>query len=719
MDLKQLAGTFQSADWTIEFSDKLGAEAPSQLAYADCDLLARQVGMHLDKGRVGRARNWVALGLRLDSARAVGHFKRVGLFRASKYRFNGQALRRLMEAILEAGDRLGLDSETRRYLESQRSLSALAVGARRVYVSVVRELRKRRRGALKSLVVTVDRMFLQPRLADLGLDCDDPDRYTMEDHAEALSFLIHTLDTIHPIEDRQFNLIDERGIEDGVYGNLLVAACKLRAYQEAEVLVDVFRFSASDEGGAVHLRPDDRRLEQSIRLGYIHTEHQKLLSMLRDFEEDAEPVASLQDFSKEVYDRFGAKMVRRRERPLARYTLVLPEADALFEPFRGKELFKEDANYLGAVAREQYVPPAALLDVRLADGLTLFDVVKIRRFLNFLRGLMAQKLLPIAESDAVIVNRSLLPVFRKDKLLHLLGKCVSAEAARAFLRIATYDRAGGVGVFDVQYQPLIVGEDHYLVPMNVLCSSDLLRNLLYTQRKKIRWNDADSPMQYLVAQALRRRFGQVAEGAKLRVQGALLEIDIVAVVQRRLLLIECKSPFHPCGVHELRTSYEHVLTARKQLDRLREALRDEELRGRLYDSLEWDFGPVDDILTCVVTGNRLFNGYVIGDHPVRPAYEMINMLVGGTIQVGDEDFGVWREPEFEPQDLLDYLAGKTVHADLYGSFLEAALSYELGGATMNVWTYVLDAEQLLETSRARYRRSQGNEGMEAMSSGDA
>ena len=65
-------------------------------------------------------------------------------------------------------------------------------------------------------------------------------------------------------------------------------------------------------------------------------------------------------------------------------------------------------------------------------------------------------------------------------------------------------------------------------------------------------------MQRLVAQALRRRFSQVAEGAKLRVQGALLEIDIVAVVERRLLLIECKSAFHPCGVHELRTSYEHV-----------------------------------------------------------------------------------------------------------------------------------------------------------------
>ena len=632
-----------------------------------------------------------------------------GLFRASKFGFNGESLRRVVGSILDVSDHLGVDPDTRRYLESQLSLLALAVGARRVYVSVVRELRKRRSGALKSLVVTVDRMFLVPRRADLEGDCSDPGSYAIEEHAESLSFLIHTLATIHPIEDRQFDIIDERGIEEGVYDNLLVAACKLRAYQEAEVLVDVFCYSASDEGDVVHLRPNDPVLEQSIRLGFIHSEHQKLLSLLRDFEGDAEAVASLQDLSKQVYNQLGTKIVRRREKPFARYALYSPDTDQVFEPFRAKRLFKEDVIYLDAVAREQYVRPEALLDFQLADGLTLFDIVKIRRLLNFLRELMAQKLLPLMESDAQVVNRSLLPVFRKDKLLDVLGKCVSEEAAQAFLRIATYDRTSSVGVFDVQYQPLIVGVDHYLVPMNVLCSSDLLRNLLYTQRKKIQDDDPDSPMQRLVAKALRRRFVQVAEGAKLRVQGAMLEIDIVAVVQRRLLLIECKSPFHPCGVHELRTSYEHVLTAGKQLDRIRDALMDEEVSRRLYVSLKWDLGSVDEVLTCVVTGNRLFNGYRIGDHPVRPAYELINMLVGGTIQIGNEEFGVWRKPEFEAQDLLDYLDGSTIHADVSGSFLDAARSYELGSATMKVWTYVLDGERLLQASRARYRRVMENE----------
>ena len=113
MDLEHLAGTFQSANWTTEFADTLITKAPSQLAYADCDFLVRRVRAQIAKGRVGRARNWVALGLYLDSASVAAHFKRVGLFRASKLGFNGESLRRLIEIILEAGDRL-LDSIPRR-----------------------------------------------------------------------------------------------------------------------------------------------------------------------------------------------------------------------------------------------------------------------------------------------------------------------------------------------------------------------------------------------------------------------------------------------------------------------------------------------------------------------------------------------------------------------------------------------------------------------------
>ena len=703
MNVRQLARTFQSANWTTEFAYKLSADAPSQLLHSDCDFLARKAANELSKGRIGRARNWLALGLYLDSTNVLAHFKRVGFFRASKSGFHGKPLVRLVKSILRANSEIRLDPEAIRYFESVLSLLTLAVGALRTYHFVVKQLRKRKKDALKSLVATVDRMFLEPRPANLTVDCNDPRHYTIEDHADALSFLVHTLAPDGVTDDRQFDYIDEHGIQDGLYERLLVAACKLRVYQEAEILVDVFSYTVSHQKDVVCLRPDDPLLEQSIRLGYIHTEFQKNLSLLMHLEENDESVLSLQDFSKQVYETFGRNLIRRRDQPFPRYALFLPvELEELIAPFRQDALAKEDLNYLAAVAREQYARPETLLGFQLANHLTMFDVVKIRRFLNFLRDLMAQKLVPLMETDYLIAIRSLLPVFRKDKLLYLLSLCVSKQAAEAFLRIASYQTSSTPRIFDVLYQPLIPGRDHYLVPMNVLCSSDLLRNMLYTQRKNIHHDNLGSPIQHMVARALRKRFTKVAEGTRLQVDGRSLEIDILAVVEQKLLLIECKSAFHPCGVHELRTSYEHILTARKQLDRLREALERDDIRTQLRGRLQWNLDAVDGILTCVVTANRLFNGYIIGDHPIRPAHEMINLIRKGAVRIDDEYFCVWRNPNFEAQDLFDYLAGTTIHADMFGAFEDTARSYVLGDVTLNLRTYVLDADKLSRTLKTRY-----------------
>ena len=706
MDLPSLVTRFRTANWTREFADKLPLKAPCELTHADLTFLVKQAQAQLGKRRASRAANWAALGLYLDRARAVAHFKRVGLFRASKYGFQGDLLRRLVDSILESGSILHLDSATSRYLESVRSLSILADSALGTYNAIVKHLDEAPEGALKSLVVTVDRIFLQPRQADSTLDCDDPGRYTLEEHAEALSYLIHTFATLGGIQDSQFDSIDEGGIEEGIYHQLLVSACKLRVYHEVELLVDVFSYSASNDGNTIHLRPDDARLEQSVRLGYIHFQFQKQLVTVRGSADRDDANASLHDFAQHVYERLGSSVVKRRDQPFPRYVLALPtDLEDLIKPFREDGLFKEDLIYLEGAARELYVQLGTLLQFQLANKLTILDVVKIRRFLNFLREVMAHKLVPILQTDPPMVLRSLLPVFHKDSLLDLLALCVSRDSAEAFLRVATYNGDSRRGVFDVQYQPLILGEERYLVPMNVLCSSDVLRNLMYTERTKIHQDSPDLPMQRAVAGALRTRFGKVAEGAKLRVRGRSLEIDVVAVVERTLLVIECKSAFHPCGVHELRTSYEHIQKGRKQLDRLREALEHEEARCRLGQSVGWDLVEVDQVRTCVVTGNRIFNGYVVGEHPVRPAYELINMVVAGRIKMGDEEFCVWRESNFEAQDLLDYLAGTTVHADFLGAFRDGARTYVLGDTNVNVWTYLLDAERFAQTLRARYRRA--------------
>ena len=703
MGVERLASRFETPDWPSEFAKKLDIDAPSKLTSKDCRLLEEHARKDLERGRVGHARNWVALGLYLDPASMVAHCKRVGLFRASKYRFQGKPLQRLLDAILELRRILNLSVEDVRYLESVGSLLALSTGAVRIHRFIARELKRREKVALKSLVACVDLLFLEPRLSNLQLDSDDPSFYTIEEHAGALSLLVHVFATLHGIKDRHFELIDERGIANGTYERLLIAACKLRVYREAELWVDVFSYSTVKKGTVVHLAPSDRRLEQSIRLGYIQNENQKNLAFLEHFQDNVDNAPSLEEMTKQIYAQSGTNLVKLLEKPIPRYALILPEVPKLLKPFRSDGLFKEDIGNLYALAKEQYASSESVLRFQLAEGLTLFDLMKIQRFLNFLRGLMAERLRPLFNTDSNLAIRSLIPAFDIDRLLAVLKLCVSEKAARTFLRLATYNHSRGPGVFDVQYHPVIRGKNRCLLPLNILCSSNLLRNLLYTQRKSVQEKSEDDPMQHLLAEALRIRFPKVAENQELKVnRNKVLELDIVAIINRHLLVIECKRAFHPCGAHELRTSHDHILKAARQLDRIKDALEHEQFRRRLFQRLNWQLGDVDEVSTCVVTGNRLFNGYKIGDHPVRQAYEMINMVAGGTAAHGQEEFRLWRNSDFEAQDLLDYLAGSTMHAEFFNAMEEITFQYELDSATMLVWTYALVPETLEHAVKAKY-----------------
>ena len=438
MDLLQLVNRFETSDWLSEFSHKCPPAAPSRLSYVDLALLMQKAKENLKKGRVGHALNWVSLGLYLDPSSVVAQIQRNGLLRSSKYQYQSKPLSGLLDHLLKRREALRVPADSARYLESVRSFLTLSEAALRTYWLIVRELRKREKFALKSLVAVVDLLFLKPRPAARQSDADNPEFYTIEEYAEALSFLVHTFATLRPIEDRHFNLVDERGIAQGVYDRLLMAACKLQVYHEAELLLDTFSYSAVHDGGVVQLVPRDRRLEQSIRLGYIQSDFHKAVTLQRHLGGTTEAAASLRDMTQQVYAAHGNKLVQRVEHPIPRYILAIPEAPELFEPFRGNGLFMEDITYLHAVAREQYARPEDVLGFKLAEGLTLFDVVKIQRLLNFMRGLMAGRLLPLLETETVVALRSLLPVFRKDKLQALLSLCVSAEAASTFLRITTY-----------------------------------------------------------------------------------------------------------------------------------------------------------------------------------------------------------------------------------------------------------------------------------------
>src|SRR3989442_14422819 len=103
----------------------------------------------------------------------------------------------------------------------------------------------------------------------------------------------------------------------------------------------------------------------------------------------------------------------------------------------------------------------------------------------------------------------------------------------------------------------------------------------------------------------------------------------------------------------------------------------------------WPETEIANIATCVVTGNRLFNGYVMNGHPVWQAYEFVNLLSGGEVIVMNEMFRIWKGEQLTFQDVLDYIGGKSTHLDFFEAMEPTNLAYDIGSQKLVLETFYL------------------------------
>ncbi|MEJ1961024.1 MAG: hypothetical protein WDO56_05535 [Gammaproteobacteria bacterium] len=675
-----------------------------ELGNVTVGLIVSEAALLLGNGRSAQAANWLGLALRLNPSATLAQIRRVGVFRASKIGYRSSPLARAVRILLSKAPDIRFDDEAVQYLQAVESILMACPEAHAAYIAVVTRLRKHRGVALKTLVAIVDRRFLVLPWGDRDSSSDDLSFYAVEECAEGLSYLLHIMRKLFEVDADDFDYIDETALEKGVYDSLLVTAIALKKYNEAEVMVDAFGYSASYANRVLTIAPREVALEKSIRLGYIQTFMQEVITSTR--ERGVGRIPSLTGMMAAMLHAGGGDFVELVMTPLPRYVLKIPLAPEFFAPFRASDLFMEDVCYLAAVCREQFCRPDELLSIAITSNLTILDVLKIHRLLEFVSKWMAARLRPSLEAGATIGMRSLVPVFQRSNFTKLLSQCVSEEAAADFIRIMSYEKGDSDRVFDVQYQPLITHGDYVLTPLNILSASNFVRNVLFSHTKRKRAEDPDAKfsMQSLVAEALRTRCTGVLVNAVLKVAGHELEFDVVAVLGNTLLLVECKTSFHPCNVYELRTSYEHILRAGQQLERLKAALDFSETRARLMQRLGHQGSSITEVRTCIVTANRMFNGYKVGAHPIRQAYELINVLETGEVALGQETFRIWRGKTFAAADLFGYLDGQVLHAELFASMEEQDSEVQLGRAKLIFRSWALKPDQLVAAVRARYVR---------------
>ncbi len=700
-DLQDLTVSLGPSNWLRVLNEHHHEQKNSGLKSRAARDVSHKIGDCISQGKVKDAANWLSLGLFLDSAGVLKHVRRDGVLRASKYQFRSHFLARVLDRSLDNTHDFQISQKDQIYINSVRTLLLVCPAFHRLYVRVIKRLRREQKSVLKTLIARVDIRFAQALQPNYDTDTKSLEHYPQEELAEAVSYLTNLFDELIGIRIEHFNVIDPNGLSKPLYDQLLLDACALIAYRNAEVLVDTFGYRVYGDARLATVTAPDPLLEKAIRGGYIVQAAQQDSDAIRLARKKADHAISLDQLVESVFPNADGKLIRYVERPVPRYLFTLPESDEARKLFQGDTFLKEDMGRLFSAAKAQYTLPEMLMEHPMADGLLVHDVLKIQRFFDFLRKLMAKKILPLIESEPAIVLNSILPVATRDHLRRLLRFCVDDMTSQAFIERIAPAATTRRGVFDLQYQPALSADDWIMAPLNVLCASDLVRNWLFLDksrgshrnasaiRQQQQENGRISFPQEILAESIRKHTSRIIENRTWNWLGQTLEVDIAAVIGSYLLLVEFKDVYHPCSVFELRTSYDHMQKARKQLSRWKQTLLQPNALDVFLRSLGWRQDGALDVLTCICSSNRIFSGYAFDGHPVRNVYEMVNFFESGTGVFLGEEISAWAGEHFESSDLAAYLKHHPFYEPLFDRLVRVYRPYKADKAELVFDTFGL------------------------------
>ncbi|AGS25783.1 hypothetical protein [Rhizobium etli] len=675
---------FDSAEW-LPLLSMLNKDQIASAVRRELFQVGELTHMAIATGHLVQAKNWVIFGLYVDQVLTREWLGAAGAFRPSKYQYRADNILWVLNAVEASAADLALNDSARAYLKSARAIAKLAGSVRKLDQSLRAFIRRNSDVVLKSVIARTDTFFMLGHKSDRTQDANLLAHYSAEELAEAASYIVHCINTEIGVREDHFNFMAEKRIIGGIFDKILVKACRIRAYCDAEILVDSFDYSCTFSGRVVTVTAPNPELEMSIRLGYMQNEQARDHIRLEREIARRDGVPSIFDVADNFFDRRHDRVVQRVDFPISRYTFRLPDLPPMRAMFSNEGATLEEQFYLREIMAAELVTWEEMRRFEVRPGLSVLDLSRVFRLFIFVSRLAMRQLQPLLDNDPEIALRSLVPVLKIDALKGLLRWCVSEEHVDAVLDFLCWT-PDSPGLYDIQYRPIIRAGNHCMVPLHVAGMTNWYRNLAYLEKHRL----IDAADQEAASRALSGILQEKCEFVRAEFEtklgGEHLEIDTVCRFGDYLFLFECKHSLLPCNVHELRTSYKHVQTGARQLSRAKELLSVPQHEAEYYRRLGWDVGPAKKIVTCIVSCNGMFSGLRIDGNPVRRFRELANMIETGIIRTANitaskADFGfditaddwvernLWGSDELTPEFLHDYLEGDRLSRMLFDSLI--------------------------------------------------
>lgn len=315
---------------------------------ADVKAHVSVLAKHLAENRSSEAVATAMAMIFLDPDHAISCMRRNGVLRASRYGYRGSLIGRVAKAVLGVRDVFAISPDRIVYLESVKALSCVAGNARTLKKQIQVTVSAHRSTVLKTVFVLVNNIFYRGWINDHEAISLDSNRYSLEEYAEAASFILHIYASMFPVDGMSFAHVDTdaTGKNALVYERLLVAAIRLAKFREAEQLIDGLPYRADREDEEVTISSIDPDVERAVRLGFIQ---QRTQALIRQFHlQEADQPTSIRKLIDTGFDRGSFKsLLEIKEQPVRRLVLLMPAIPAVFDAwFANDELFRDEIQML-------------------------------------------------------------------------------------------------------------------------------------------------------------------------------------------------------------------------------------------------------------------------------------------------------------------------------------------------------------------------------------
>jgi hypothetical protein len=598
------------------------------------------------KGRVGRIINFALIGLVTDETYWLDWLRRSTVLRPSGHDLNTATLGKLMPLLGRVADELALPADFQAFLQHLAWLIVLASAAYKKRIHLIK-LIDTDDLLVKSCLVTTDLLFIGRTEGLLRTDV----QLAPEEAAMALSYLIYLVQKRRGPDAISLQGVDTTKIRQGYYLAVLEAIKDITDYFTWELLVCYFGYSCrlSDDHSALLIDSPSPEFAKSMRGGFIRQELQNraFLVQLKD-----EELLSFEDVADKFYSLMDKKLIWRAHKP-ERLVFALPVIPEPMKFFSQDALFREEYAGLMLLSFDLLSPWNEALEFEI-DGVTIFDLMKAQRIMYVSHRVRVNKIKSIWKNEPDIAIQSIAAVYEDESLINFLGYCLPADRAQKVLSLLEWNPKQKT-YLDLMYQPITrAAGGKLLVAPNLFAVANLPRNTLQLTQTRLGEKGDGLLAHRLKTEFLGQGFGSW-DDVEYHYGGVEGDCDVVALQGTFLFIFECKNSLHPCSTAELRTSFDYIQKARRQLEKFMTNWSKPGFRAYLGKLLNADLSAVTTLVTAAVTGNRMFGGLQIGAANVLGFHELVNFIASGRVVILDNEISGRSTGALKPEDLRDFL----------------------------------------------------------------